>query len=202
MRNYDIRSIIPISASDAITFGNVDCLMKNIESERLESLPLWKGEPYQGIYLRPGDLPQTIVCFIFGSTIGYFSYEDDAWVFLFVILLFLFYACIGRFLHDAAIRKRISYELWPTELLVFDKPRKSTVRSIPISQLEGLRPAWQGQVASIVLPLESGNEIFSVFNEWNTIIPSLKFYRRIELMENPDKVIEIISHYTKNITKP
>lgn len=174
--------------------------MKNIEQNE-EIHPVWIGEPYKGLYLRPGDVSQNIFCTIFGLILCYYLILDHAWALLSFVTLFIFYTTIGRLVHDATIRKKLRYELWPTGLIVLDKNSQKRLKFIPISKLTVLSPSWSGPIASIDLPLGRLHSILLKFNGWDKAVPALSYGRRIELIENPASVAKLISNFAKCLIK-
>ena len=78
---------------------------------------IWSGRPYPGLAWRPRDLSFTIVISLWTAAALFMSY-GRSWFFFGFALLFSSYILVGRFYHDAALRRRIRYELSAKELTV------------------------------------------------------------------------------------
>jgi hypothetical protein len=72
---------------------------------------LWRSRPAQGLAWRPQDLGYTVTFSLAGIVGLAMSLSDERWFFSAPLTLFLAYLLVGRFYHDAALRKRISYQL-------------------------------------------------------------------------------------------
>jgi hypothetical protein len=157
--------------------------------------PYWSGEPYKGIYIRPGDVNRISVCVIFSLIILYFSITNNELFAILPVISFIVYCTVGRLIIDANIRNDLTYELWPNELVILKKSSSEVMATIPIAALTNIKPNWDGDIASIDIPQGILVKISTKFDGFEKDIPSLRCGRRLELIENPVKVANLIRAY-------
>lgn len=104
---------------------------------------LWYGRPGQGILFRPADrfcLLLDLIAFGFGFALLWRFSADSAddpafFLFPFVFALLGLYRLLGRFLVDAAERKRVIYALTSERLLIIYSVFQSGVKSVRLKTL-------------------------------------------------------------------
>lgn len=131
---------------------------------------LWSGEPQQGVVFRRGDLLAVPFSVLWGGFAIFWesmALRRSPYAFALFGVPFVaigLYIMIGRFYYDAYVRKRTSYGITTSRLIIAGGPWRSTVRSISLDTLTNLelnelgndrgtitfgstfaRSRWQGQ---------------------------------------------------------
>lgn len=106
---------------------------------------LWEGQPYTGLILRPIEaflIPFSLLwggfAVFWNASVWMVDQNSAALPFKLFGLPFLIaglYITFGRFLVDAAIRKRLRYAVTNRRILIYEDGRGSTVKSVDIHRL-------------------------------------------------------------------
>lgn len=163
---------------------------------------LWSGKPKQGLALGGRDtllIPFSLMwggfaVFWNASVWGTFDGNEAAPVFFRLWgLPFLFaglYFIIGRFFHDASIRKNLSYAVTDQRILVL---RKSKITSLDIHRLPRLEfSEHRDHTGTLTFEAASSGPWGGGMNGFGWWVPSLGAATQFFRIENPRRVYEIV----------
>lgn len=154
---------------------------------------IWQGRPHQGWFVRPVDVPNFIGTGLLLAWMIYQGFwQDFAWPIAAVFACTVLYLLVGRFAHDASLRRHISYELTIEELRIVTMPNRRIVRTIAAEQLAEVEPAWAGYTASILLPQRPKDVAAELFDGWDQLVPLANASRRLELIDDAVAVSTLI----------
>ena len=158
---------------------------------------LWTGQPKQGfafrsldIFLIPFSLLWTGMVISFFVAVWQEPAAGPPGLILILFLVIGIYFTIGRFIHDAALRKATSYAVSDQRLLF---RRWSRFASLDIARLPKLELHEHGDLTGTI-GFESGPSFFNYgraggFDFW---IPSVLLTSQFFRIENPRKVYQLI----------
>lgn len=150
---------------------------------------IWGGRPYSGLAWRPQDLSISLVAGVWTAG-GLFITYHSSWLPFGLMLSCCGYALVGRFYHDAALRRRIRYELTSQGLAVWIDGRDAPECLIDIFQLRHVRPQFvtgSGR-GTIELPPAGWAAQPAWVNRWDRLLPAIYPCRRVELIEDVEAV--------------
>jgi hypothetical protein len=167
---------------------------------------LWTGQPKQGLALSGRDgflIPFSVIWTAFAIfwNVGVWTFADPGggadWFMRLWGLPFLLigiYLVIGRFIHDAAIRKRLYYAVTDQRVLVLRGRRSSKVTSLDIHRLPMLE-LREHRDGTGTFAFDSGSSSFFGFgggNGFDWWVPSLGTAAQFFRIRDPRKVYELI----------
>jgi hypothetical protein len=159
---------------------------------------LWTGEPKQGIRLSPLDvfaIPFSLfwtgmVLFMFTATLDTPGFPD---VVLVLFLVFGLYFTVGRFVHDAALRKRIHYAVTNERVLVISGLVSPKLTSLDLQRLPRLELSeHRNGTGTISFDRSGWMSNFGRYNGFSMWVPSLGASSQFFGIENPRRVYELI----------
>ena len=154
----------------------------------------WSGRPGQGLAWRPQDLGYTTIFSLVGLVGLVMSLRDGEWLFFPLLTLFLAYLLIGRFYHDAALRKRISYRLTMHGLEVWRDGEHTPHCVVELHRLTNLRPQFitKSGRGTAELPPGGWAERPEWVNRWDRLVPAMYPCHRLELIDDLLTTLDII----------
>lgn len=156
---------------------------------------LWSSRPAQGLAWRPQDLGYTTIFSLVGLVGLVMCLRDEKWLFSALLILFLAYLLVGRFYHDAALRKRISYRLTMQGLEVWRDGDHLPYCVIELHRLTKLRPQFLTRDGRGTAELPPGG--WADRPEWvnrlDRLVPAMYPCRRLELIDDLLTALKIIS---------
>jgi hypothetical protein len=155
---------------------------------------LWSGRPAQGLAWRPQDLGYTIIFSLVGLIGLVMSLRDEKWFFSALLILFLAYLLVGRFYHDAALRKTISYRLTTQGLEVWRDGEHLPHCVVELHRLTKLRAQFitRSGRGTAELPPGGWADRPEWVNRWDRMVPAMYPCRRLELVDDLLATLEII----------
>jgi hypothetical protein len=165
---------------------------------------LWTGEPRQGIRLSPLDvfaIPFSlfwtgIVIFMFTATLDTPGFPD---VVLVLFLVFGLYFTVGRFIHDAALRKRIHYAVTNERVLVISGLLSLKLTSLDLQRLPRLELSERRDGTGTISFDSSGwMSNFGRYNGFSMWLPALGSAAQFYRIDNPRKVYELIRNQARS----
>lgn len=165
---------------------------------------LWSGQPRQGLILSARDgllIPFSLLWggFAIAWNIGVWTMAPATdgvgigfrlWGLPF--LLIGLYIMIGRFFHDAAIRKNLHYFVTDQRVLVVRNTRSPKVSSVAIDRLPRL-DLTERRDGTGTISFEAGSAFsFAAINGFGAWIPSMDGTVRFSTIAEPRRVYEIV----------
>ena len=167
---------------------------------------VWTGRPKQGVILRPADaflIPFSLLWLGFALfwniavwTLPFEGEGPDPTFKLFGLpfLIIGIYAVIGRFFHDAAIRKKLAYSLTDQRVLIVKGNRSAKLTSLDLHRLPNLELNEHRDGTGTIIFEASG---WSFFNPGHAAgmdlwVPSLGASLQFFRIDNPRKVYQLI----------
>ena len=159
---------------------------------------LWSGRPKQGIRLSPLDafaIPFSLlwtgmVIAMFVATLRTPGFPD---IFVSVFLVFGLYFTIGRFFHDAALRKRIQYAVTTQRVLTVSGFWSSKLTSLDLQRLPRLElNEYRDGTGTINFDSSGFMNSFGRFNGFGIWLPSLGTGSQFFRIDNPRSVYDLI----------
>lgn len=193
------RALIFVLNDRMVDHAETDTLFKPylLADEHL----VWSGRPLQGIVFRSADIVLVPFSLFWGAGVAYVSlmtwsspfsgsadeYFIRLWAMPFVLvgLYFVF----GRFIHDAAIRKRLAYAVSNQRVMVF-RPRK--FKSFDIRRLPKLQLAEYRNGAGTITFEQRTILDYLLMLQMGSMTPSLDAHIRFYRISEPRRVYEII----------
>jgi hypothetical protein len=156
---------------------------------------IWTARPYPGPAWRPGDLSSvlTILSITAAVLASAFAYGADPF-FLILFALVSGYLLVGRFYHDAYLRRRLRYELSIEGLTIWVDGRDAPECVFRLAQLGNVRPQFvtgSGR-GTIELPPGGWAAQPAWMNRWDRDVPAMYPCRRLELIDDVEAVAEIL----------
>jgi hypothetical protein len=154
---------------------------------------IWSGRPCPGVAWRPQDLSSSLVTALWAPAALFIGYGSN-WFFFTLVLLAAGYALLGRFVHDAHLRRRIRYELSTQGLAVWIDGRHAPECVFDLYSLRNVKPQFvipSGR-GTIELPPGGWAERPEWINRWDRDVPAMYPCRRLELIEGVEAVAELI----------
>lgn len=104
------------------------------------------------------------------------------------------YILIGRFFHDAYLRRKINYRLTDDGLQVWMEGEIAPRCTIGLASLANVRPQFvkPSGHGTIELPPGGWSEQPKWLNWWDTMLPAAFTCRRLELIPNANQVTDLI----------
>ncbi len=167
---------------------------------------LWTGRPKQGITLSGRDgflIPFSLLWggFAIFWNVGVWTFPESGenvdWFFRLWGLPFLvigIYIMIGRFFHDAAIRKHITYAVTDQRVLILKGSRSQKFSSLDLSRLPRLElTEHRDGTGTIAFDNESSTWFgMSRNNGFDWWVPSLGASSQFFRIDNPRRIYELI----------
>lgn len=160
---------------------------------------LWTGQPKQGLALTGRDtflIPFSLFwCgFVIFWNVGVWSIPGEGPPLFFrlfglAFLLIGLYFLIGRFFHDAAIRKNMFYAVTDQRILVL---RRSKITSLDIRRLPRLELTEHNDGTGTLAFEASTPMYWGGMNGFSWWVPSLSSSTQFFRVENPRRVYELI----------
>jgi len=171
---------------------------------------LWSGQPKQGIALTGRDAYLIPFSLLWGGfaifwNVGVWSFPDTGdgpdWFFRLWGLPFLvagLYLIVGRFFHDAAIRKSLRYAVTDQRILVRRGTRSSKLTSLDVHRLPMLELSEFGDGSGTITFDSSGGGTFgSGRNGFDWWVPSLRSSAQFFRIDNPRSVYDLIRNQSR-----
>lgn len=167
---------------------------------------LWTSRPKQGLRFSPGDIfaiPFSLlwtgfVLFAIGATLQ----DPDNGppdLMLAIFLIFGLYFTVGRFLHDAAVRKKISYAVTNDRVLILSGLWSSKLTSLDIHRLPRLEMTEHHDgTGTINFDNSSWTSSFGRMNGFSIWVPSLAAGSQFFRIPDPRKVYELIRNQSRS----
>jgi hypothetical protein len=164
---------------------------------------LWTGRPPQGLILRPADALMIPFSLMWGGFAIFWELGVPAsnapWFFRLWGIPFVLvglYLIIGRFLHDAVVRRGIFYAVSDRRVLQLRTGLFGGLRSLDIKRLPQL-DLEERRNGRGTLKFELSEDNFALFRprrrDWSWWVPSLSFDLRFQAIEQPRFVYDLIS---------
>jgi hypothetical protein len=161
---------------------------------------LWTGRPKQGLAFRGADLfliPFSLVWFGFVTSIFIQTLQSPAsGPPDFILMLFMalgFYFTIGRFIHDAAVRRGLHYAVTNERVLIIRGRRASKLKSLEINRLPMLELSeFSDGTGTLAFDTDDEFAWFGWRRSLNHWAPSTSNLRQFFRIDNPRKVYELI----------
>lgn len=155
---------------------------------------LWSGRPAQGLAWRPQDFGHTATYTLVGAVVLFMSIKGEHWFFFALSLAVLAYVLVGRFYHDAALRKRISYMLTQRGLEVWRDGKARPECLIDLHRLNNLQPLFITNLGRGTVELPPGGWARQPewFDRWDSMVPAMYPCRRLELLDDVLPTLETI----------
>lgn len=111
-----------------------------------------------------------------------------------LFLLMAGYLVLGRFYHDALLRRRVRYELSEHGLAVWLDGRDAPECVFTLFQLRNVTPLWvlSSGRGTIELPPGGWAAEPEWFNRWDKDVPAMYPCRRLELIDDVQSVADMI----------
>jgi hypothetical protein len=172
---------------------------------------LWTGQPKQGLVLTGADAYLIPFSLLWGGfavfwNAGVWMLPDNGenidWFFRLWGLPFLIvglYFIFGRFIHDAAVRKRLFYGVTDQRILILRGTRSPKLKSLDLRRLPKLE-LTEKRDGTGTIGFDGDSSMFSTnrmggFGSW---APSLSGASQFLLIDNPRKVYELIRNQSHN----
>lgn len=156
---------------------------------------VWIGRPIGGPAWRPQDLSPTLFTSFWAAvTLWLMLALGGSVFFTILVVMFSSYSLVGRFYHDASLRRRIRYELTSEGLAVYLEGRPEPKCLFPLADLRHVTPLFvkRSGVGTIELP-PGGWASHPVFiDRWDLLVPAMYPCRRLELIPDVEAVAEMI----------
>ena len=165
---------------------------------------LWTGRPKQGLTFSPSDIfaiPFSLLwtgflLFAFGTTLR--DPDNGPPDFMLAVFLILgLYFTVGRFLHDTALRKKISYAVTNERVLTLSGLFSSKLTSLDIHRLPRLEMSERRDDTGTISFENSSWSNFGRMNGLSIWLPSLSAGSQFFRIPNPRKVYELIRNQTQ-----
>ena len=132
--------------------------------------------------------------FLSGAVLSVAIVYGLGFLFATAAVLFLGYLLIGRFYHDAWLRRRLRYELSNGGLRVWKDGRDVPECTIGLTELIHVEPQFvtQSGRGTIELPPGGWSAQPGWMNRWDRDLPALYPCRRLELIEDVEAVAATI----------
>jgi hypothetical protein len=165
---------------------------------------LWTGRPSQGLALHPSDIFFIPFSLLWTGIVLFMFLE--AWnspfgggpdLFLLLFLAVGLYAVIGRFFHDAAIRKSTAYALTDQRVLLLQGNGSKFV-SLDVHRLPRLELS-EHRDGTGTIAFDSANHFFMGFSRyggWEWWVPSLGAPSRFFRIADPRTVYQLIRDHS------
>jgi hypothetical protein len=170
---------------------------------------LWTGQPKQGLALSGKDALLIPFSLLWGGfaifwNIGVWTFPDTGqsidWFMRLWGLPFLvagLYLIVGRFIHDAAIRKHLFYAVTEQRILVLRGLDSAKLKSVDIHRLPKLELS-EHRDGTGTIEVDGDNSFFGSrtngFGYWTPALSSATQFFRID---NPRKVYELIRNHSR-----
>jgi hypothetical protein len=174
---------------------------------------LWSAQPKQGIALSARDgllIPFSLMwggfaifwnAMVWFAPFGSSGDGGPGWFFRLWGLPFLvvgIYLIIGRFLHDAAIRKRLNYAVTDQRVLVLRSSRSSKITSLDIARLPRLElTEHRDGTGTIAFDNDAPFGNFGRNNGFSWWVPSLSSSAQFFRIDDPRTVYELIRNQSR-----
>lgn len=167
-----------------------------LKGERL----VWKGAPTPGVFFRPIDIfliPFSVFwagfAIFWNGAVWLAPSSDIDWLFKLWGLPFLVagaYITVGRFLHDAKIRRHLAYGVTSQRVLIVRRKRSgNVVRAFDLTQLSSMELQEKNDgLGSIIFEQQSMFGMNAGVDFW---IPALNL-ARFDRIESPRRIYELI----------
>lgn len=128
------------------------------------------------------------------AAVGLFIGYTSNWFFFAWVLLLSGYALVGRFYHDAALRRRIRYKLSNQDLTIWIDGRETPECMLDLFQLRNLTPQFVTRSGRGTIELPPGGWATQPdwTNRWDKMLPAMYPCRRLELIDDVEKVADLI----------
>lgn len=156
---------------------------------------IWTARPYGGLAWRPQDLQPTILVALWAiaSVLLTLSFGSSA-LFSGAVFLLTAYLLIGRFYHDAHLRRRLRYELTNEGLAIWVEGSETPQCSFELFDLRNVSPKFVKATGMGTIELPPGGWATHpvLINNWDLFVPTMYPCRRLELISDVEAVAEMI----------
>lgn len=156
---------------------------------------IWTARPYPGLAWRPQDLSITTMAVLFAAFVVFMTIsQGSSWFFTIIALLLSGYLLLGRFHHDAHLRRRIRYELSSRHLTVWVDGRDVPECVIELLHLRDVAPQFVTGSGRGTIELPPGGWAAEPewMNRWDRDVPAMYPCRRLELVDDVRAVADMI----------
>lgn len=165
---------------------------------------IWTGQPKRGLVLSGRDallIPFSLMwggfAIFWNAAVWSFpeTGEGPDWFFRLWGLPFLIigvYIMVGRFFHDAAIRKKLHYAVTDQRVLVLRGSRSSKLTSLDVGRLPKLELSEHRDGTGTIEFDGNSSAFMGGKNGWGSWVPALSGATQFTRIASPRKVYEII----------